>query len=75
MTVDKKQYCDLCIGAGLVDPATAQANARMHGDNALAIVDGPTKRGAWAHMCKRHLTSVGFPGSPMNTGVNGKRGA
>jgi hypothetical protein len=57
---DTAIYCDLC---GLHPDGSVQWDTHA----AKAIVDGPTRHGPWAYMCKRHLQSGGFPGSPLNS--------
>lgn len=63
---DKTVYCDLCC---------MQPNGELlwNENSQIAIIDGPTRLGAWAYMCDRHVVSSGYPNSLMNSPVNTKR--
>ena len=59
--------CDFCSGESIGVKKYAEELAKVE----RAVVDGPTRLGPWANMCKRHLKIAGYPKSEMNHSLKG----
>ena len=65
---DKTTYCDLCC----MQPNGELIWPKDHTPQ-IALIDGPTRLGAWAYMCDMHIQTAGYPNNSLNVPVNTKR--